>query len=609
MLIVAICACAAVAHSQRADDEAIYHFQVAHQAQDAGNFGVAEQEYLKVIHLKPDTAEVYASLGLVYNADKKFKESALSLEHAEKLKPRLPGVSLYLGIDYIKLNQSARAIPLLKRAIVLEPANKDAQRWLGIALWDAGDIPALLEQMYKASETFPTAPDILFALGEAYRRAADQAISHVVQEASGTPLVHQIYGDIYRDEQVWVKAIGHYQRAIEQDPRWQGAHLGLGEVNLRQEKFDAAELEFHRELQMNPSSVAAQAGLAEIALLQNRTEDALALLTTAIHISPDQTSLALDLPPSYPAVNQEFSEPIRANLQTSLLGLESSPDSPAKYLAIAFVNAQLNDKSAFETAWKNFQRVTQYPPGGDLLQRARHDLAQQHLHAAEVDLEAWQMQHPKDLKAQYLMGRTYHGLSLLVLEKLLTVAPDSYQAHQLLAQTYENNEEDLKAIGEYKAAEQLAPDLPDLHFAIGHLLWKTGNMDGGLAELKNALRLNPDCAEANAEVGSILLTQDKQAEAITYLEKAILLEPDLWTAHRELGKAYYQQKEFEKAEAELKTACVHDSEGASHYQLGMVYRALGQSESANAEFALSRKIKNDHILGEEGNNTLKALNQ
>src|ERR1700760_4063347 len=99
--------------AQDADAEAAQHFAAAHQAQDAGNLDLAASEYLAVIRLHPEVAEVYASLGLVYNAQGKYAESARTLAKAEKLKRGLPGVNLYLGIDYEKQKQTALAVPPL----------------------------------------------------------------------------------------------------------------------------------------------------------------------------------------------------------------------------------------------------------------------------------------------------------------------------------------------------------------------------------------------------------------------------------------------------------------------------------------------------------------
>ncbi len=171
--------------AQDADSEALQHFAAAHRAQDAGDLDLAAQEYLAVIHLRPEVAEAYASLGLVYNAQGKFAESARTLGKAEKLKPGLPGVSLYLGIDYEKQRQAALAVPHLVQAVRLEPANKQAHTWLGRALWDDGQTQAALEQLRKTVQLFPSDPALLLDLGEAYRKAADLGIERVLSGAAG----------------------------------------------------------------------------------------------------------------------------------------------------------------------------------------------------------------------------------------------------------------------------------------------------------------------------------------------------------------------------------------------------------------------------------------
>ena len=92
-----------------------------------------------------------------------------------------------------------------------------------------------------------------------------------------------------------------------------------------------------------------------------------------------------------------------------------------------------------------------------------------------------------------------------------------------------------------------------------------------------------------------LLNQGQAPEAEQFLSKAIALDPSLWIAHQQLGKAFYQQKNYGAAKKELTLALADDPEGAAHYQLGLVFRALGQTEDASREFASSRKIKSDRL--------------
>ena len=585
-----------VVSAQALSPEARRHFTEARQAQDASSFVKAEQEYTATVRLAPTFAGAYANLGLIYYVQGNFKESAAALGKAVQLDPKLVGANLYLGIDDLKLNRPEKALPHLQQAAQLDPANKDAQSWLGTAYWQAGQTWTALQQLRKADRDFPTDPDIMFVLGEAYRKTADQEMQLLLRSASGTAFVHQIYGDIYLDQHALAKATGHYQAALQQDPHAPNIHFDLGEVGLLSDRLDDAAAEYSKQLQCTPSDAAAEARLAEVTLLQGQIPAALHQLDGALALSPLQTVSALHLPPSFATTGETFTDKMLERFRAALPAVESAPDSPARDLALATIAARLDQSDTLQTAWTHFQSaIPQQPDAADLLDRANQAVERQRFEDAELDIHTWLSTHPQSLKERYLSARVNRDLSLSVLDRLLTAYPDSYRSHQLLAQTNEQRDEDDKAIAEYKKVEELSPTLPGIHYALGHLLMKDGDLEQATAQLKEELRLNPDQPEANAEMGMSLLNQGQALEAVQYLTKAIALQPDLWTAHQELGKAYFIQKDYEGARRELTLALADDPEGIAHYQLGLVYKALGQTEAATREFASSRKIKSDRL--------------
>lgn len=589
---------AAGAPAQRMEQEALRHFKAAQEAQSAGMLDVAAEEYARVIHLLPAAAEAYASLGLVYHAQGKYQESAQSLSRAEKLKPGLKGVSFVLGMDYLKLHRAAQAVAPLSEAVRLEPTNREAQTWLCHALWDDGQAEAALTQLQKAGALLPGDPSLLLDLGEAYRKAADWGVRDVLVGAKGTPLQHQVYGDVYRDERAWEKAMAHYERALSADAHWPGAHFGLAEVALDREQMDEAAREYRRELEINPRSAAALARLGEIALRQGKTAEALASLRAAVRISPEEASSGLGLPRAIPDMHDELSAAAQDQMRGCMAVLEAEPASVERSLAIALVQLRLSREkdSSQEPAWKTYQasmRRSAMP--ATLYQKGLASYDRQEFRIAREELSRWRTLHPHDWQAVYLLARTYRNLSYATLEELLAVAPDSYPAHQLLAETYEDADKSEQALVEYRIVETTAPNLPGVHFAVGNLLLKLGKQAEALDELTTELRLNPDHAVANAEVGTILLAQLEQAQAIPYLQRAVQIDPELWEARRQLGKAYYLQKDFKKAEAVLQQAVQNDPQGLAHYQLGLVYRDLGEKEAARVQFEISRKVKLDSL--------------
>jgi tetratricopeptide (TPR) repeat protein len=599
---VALCSSLAAAFSpfaaqaQVLSPEARKHFAEARQAQDAGSLDKAVQEYAATIRLAPTFAGAYSNLGLVYYVEGDFKDSSIALSKSVHLDADIVGANLYLGIDYLKLSHPGKAVPFLQHAAQLDPSNKDAQSWLGTAYWEDGQTWTALEQLRKADKNFPDDPDILFVLGEAYRKAADQEMQAVLSSASGTAYVHQVFGDIYLDQHALAKAAGHYQRALQQSPNAPDIHFKLGEVALMSGQLDEAEAEYRKQLQLTPADAAAKARLAEVALLKDQVPSSLPLLDEALALSPLQTVHALNLPPSFATTSETLSDKMLGAFRAALPEVEKTPGGPAHDLALAIIAARLDQAESFQAAWTHFESaIPRQPPASDLRSRANQDFERQSFESAEAEIHTWLLTHPRDLEAQYLAARSHRLLSLGVLDRLLTAYPDSYRSHQLLAQTYEQRDEDDKAIVEYKKVEELVPTLPGIHYSLGHLLVKDGDLEQATVQLKEELRLNSDQPEANAEMGMALLAQDQAPAAVQFLTKAISLQPDLWTAHQELGKAYYLQKNYDGARRELTLALTDDPEGIAHYQLGLVYKALGQPDAAAREFASSRKIKSDRL--------------
>ena len=573
------------------------HFRAAQQDQQAGQLDAAAHEYQAVLKLDPRLPEAYANLGLVYYAQANFEDSATALGKANELRPHMRGVGLWLGIDYVKLNQPARAIPLLREAVTLDPTDKQAQSWLGTALWNAGHTTAAIDQLVKASALFPGDPDILFVLGEAYRKAADQGIESILRASAGTPMLNLIYGDIYREQQSWLKAIAHYQLALKKDARWKGAHLGIGEIYLSEGKLSDAQSELRSELSVDPSSAAAHSLLAEIALLDGSLKPALQSLDAAIRISPDEAGAALGLPPTPATPGRQLMTANAEKLRATATELRAAAPTASRWLALSFVDNELSDRS-FEEDWRAFRSAIKHPPEPvNAVQRGKLLNDRGEFTDAKKVLEVYLTGHPHDMEAQYLLAKTYRMLSLEVLTRLMKDDPDSYRSHQLLAQTYENQEQDDKALAEYRIVEKMDPTLPGIHFEIGRLLWKNNHADpeGALEELRRELQLNPDHPEANGEIGTILVADHEPGKAVPYLETALRLSPDAGFIHEQLGSAYLQQKDYPKAEAELKKAVQDDPYGSAHYQLALVYRAEGRRTEAAAEFETVRKIKEDRL--------------
>jgi tetratricopeptide (TPR) repeat protein len=574
------------------------HFIAAQQAQQQGRLDEAAHEYQAVLRIQPGLPEAYINLGLVYYAQAKYEKSAKALTAASKLKPGMRGVSLWLGIDNVKLHRPEQAASLLRAAIRQDPANKLAQSWLATALWDAGQMDAALLQLGKACAQFPDDPDLLFARGEAYGKAATQQTERLLEESSGTALSDLIYGTHYAQERDWTKAEGHLRRAIERDPHLLDARLELADVFLQQADFPAAQEQLDAALAQSPRSVAALARSGVLLLLTRRQAEGLTRIAAALDVDGSAALDALGLP-----VEDRFDQVDRSSADAKIISLSreaaqslqsEANTNRAKDAALAALYVLAGDEDAAAQAYrKSGLAPKDTSKSASLFAQAVMAVHDHRYDDAEPLLLRWLAANPNDRMARYNLIVVRRHISQLQVARLLAIAPDSYHVHQLLGQTYASNEEDGKALAEYLAVASAQPDLPGIHFWIGHLYWKHGDADHALKELARELELSPGHPEANAELGTVLVAQERAAEAIPHLESAIHSKPDLWPAYTQLGHAYAIEKNYARAEEVLNHALAHDMDGSMHYQLGMVLRAEGKTAQAARMFAQVRAIKTE----------------
>jgi predicted Zn-dependent protease len=105
--ILAFFAAAALTIAQDASNQAA-------QAMRAGNFAEAERLYRQLMQQDPKNAGWHANLGLALHSQKKFRQAVEAIERSLQLKAS-PGLSLVLGIDYLKLNEPCKAIVPLEQ--------------------------------------------------------------------------------------------------------------------------------------------------------------------------------------------------------------------------------------------------------------------------------------------------------------------------------------------------------------------------------------------------------------------------------------------------------------------------------------------------------------
>jgi tetratricopeptide (TPR) repeat protein len=177
--------------------------------------------------------------------------------------------------------------------------------------------------------------------------------------------------------------------------------------------------------------------------------------------------------------------------------------------------------------------------------------------------------------------------------RLYQADADSYRVHQLLGDLDAVKGDDKDAIEEYRAAIAKKPSVPNLHYSLGHLLWKNLQTEEARTEFENELAINPHHAGALHDLGNTYLLDHQPEKALPYLTRALAVESGDPELHRDLGSCYTQLRHYRRAEAQLKIAVAADDDGSVHYKLARVYQTLGEKDKAATEFALSAQMNHE----------------
>jgi tetratricopeptide (TPR) repeat protein len=207
-------------------------------------------------------------------------------------------------------------------------------------------------------------------------------------------------------------------------------------------------------------------------------------------------------------------------------------------------------------------------------------------------------------KKLYSLGENYQILSYLTSLRVIKVAPDSYRAHQLKARFYAEMGQFQEAFKEYRVAEDLKPDLPDLHFEIGDLYWGRDEVEQALPELQRELSIQPNHPQALYEVGDIMFAEGKLQESEQYLLKALKVEPGMVAAHLALERIYTQLGKYPQSMVELQSAIKSaPNDPRPHYRMAMVLRKMGKHEQAQQELAIFASMRSRVGFKEAGSAT------
>jgi Flp pilus assembly protein TadD len=342
------------------------------------------------------------------------------------------------------------------------------------------------------------------------------------------------------------------RKALAQDPRLAHAQMILGIIAAQTNQWKDADAHFQSVVKLEPQNPYGYFYLGQSALYQQQWEQAVRHFSKALEYNyPDQQRLVIELA----FAQNEAGQPGPA--LENLGKVTPPPEGPlaAQYYATrGFALAKLNQPAAAVEAIRRARTLDAASVHyAEFLINAL--ISADDTYKALVEAILAQKQFPDDPQIQYLFAiASYYvaesPLTGLALRNLKEADPQSPRVLLVQGLLYRKQGKAAEAMQTF--TEAAAKGVPDAHLLLGILHKENGDYEAAEREFREAETANPANGQVLLELGKLLLVRGNLKEAQPRLEKALAAMPDAPGVHYQLGLLYGRLGETEKAQQHLR---------------------------------------------------------
>ena len=361
-------------------------------------------------------------------------------------------------------------------------------------------------------------------------------------------------GQRYVGEQKYLEAAIQFQNAVKADPKFAEGYYQLGLVRNRLSQVQEASQAFLRALEVDPQHKGAAIELGEIYLLANAPTRARETAEEILSRDPGDFSARVLLGKAY--LGQKNFAQARSEFEKAK---QLQPDNPALYLALGIAELGAGDPLAAE---KNFKEALALDKRRI---EAYQDLANLYL-ASSRNAEAEQIlvqgikNNPDNPRIHLALASFYYRAGRLsqvesVLESLGKQVKDMGQLHSDLGDFWIQQNEVLRAVGEYQASLSIrSSEIVKKKLVSAYVT--LGNADE--AERWNNRIQQKNDHEAKLFRGAIAYLRGNWREAIAILQDALAKDSTSIFGHYYLGAANLALGDLETAKTHLHECLKYD---------------------------------------------------
>ena len=261
------------------------HYNLARAYRESGNLEAAthavtetlrlDSNYQRAHELANLIKQAHYNRGITYLNDERYSEAITAFQNAITLDPDFTTAHYNLGLTYLKMETYSRAVDALQKTITLDRSYKAAHHALALAYLgqqDLGKAREAARDALKLDVNYQPARSLLEAIDPSFTPPETQSATPPEREqpakqqpaAKPRQQTHYELGIAYRDSKMSTEAIAEFRKAIDLDPDFAAAYMGLGEIYLETGRLDDAETTANAALRIDANSQPARQLLNDI---------------------------------------------------------------------------------------------------------------------------------------------------------------------------------------------------------------------------------------------------------------------------------------------------------------------------------------------------------
>ena len=479
----------------------------------------AESEYQKALAKSPEIAGAHFRLGYLAFGRADYAGAAGEFRKEIGLDPAFGAPYLYLGLCLRRLGKDDEALPLLKKAVALNPDSPLPSRALAVVQIDTHDAKGALETLKAAKKRFPSEPafsaqlaTLLKQMGRPDEAEKEVALAESLGRKNNPPHL-----------------VSNPKPADQNESRPTGASAPAeGEAReshtrMATQQADANEPPPGGQAgETRPADNESKTLLADLRLCLARENAACATAALAALHDP-----RIEQGPEYPQLKAET---------LALQQQEAKALAPVR----SAIQAHPAEPHYLITQGRIYEKFGDY------------------LAAIESFLRAAQLE-PKSPEPLYFTGMSFF----------------------LMAERVHSPEYFSRAEQNFKSALELSPDYDRAEFMLGVVAAMQSRLAEAQTYLRNTVQMKPSNPYYHLQYGILLKRMEDNRGALDEMHLAEKLYPSYALTHFELGSLYEKLQDYPQARKQLETAVeLNPHLSTAYYHLGGVYLHLGLSDAS-----------------------------